>query len=246
MAGKHVGAGNESASIGPNYIAGGKIDRAYAEGRQVNFEGGSATDNPHDGAGTPEESAWDAGFNGAVSGSKQYETARTGASALYNAGQEDVVVEFEGTLVTADPVTMNIGVNNGGIRNNPVWRFTNVAIAQGTSISSATLTLGAALNSQTGTPDVDFFCQDIDNALTPADGNCPGNTGGGSWTQTTADTNWDGSTLTVDVTTAVQEVLDRVGWVSGNAINVGARSNIATLGNFRQIQTPTAGTLVIT
>jgi len=34
MAGKHTGAGDES-TLGANYIAGGRIDKAYAEGRQA-------------------------------------------------------------------------------------------------------------------------------------------------------------------------------------------------------------------
>ena len=33
MAGKHIGAGAVSSSLGSNYIPGGKIDKAYAEGR---------------------------------------------------------------------------------------------------------------------------------------------------------------------------------------------------------------------
>ena len=37
MAGKHVGA--DEASLGPNYIPGGKIDRAYAEGRLAGRDG---------------------------------------------------------------------------------------------------------------------------------------------------------------------------------------------------------------
>jgi hypothetical protein len=39
------------------------LSRAYCEGRNVATNGGALTDNPHDGDGTPEETAWDTGFN---------------------------------------------------------------------------------------------------------------------------------------------------------------------------------------
>lgn len=246
MAGKHVGADLESASIGPNYIPGSKIDRAYAEGRLASFKGLAATANPHDGKGTPEETAWDAGYTAASSAAKQYETGSAGASALYQATQTDMITEGEGILVSDDPLNATYGVNAGGVYQNGAYRFTSIAIAQGTTISSAILTLGASLGNQNGTPALTVACQDVDNASAPASGNCPGNTGGGTWISTTASTAWDGSTLTVDVTTSVQEVLNRVGWASGQAINIGLRASAATPSNNRTIVTPTVGALLIT
>ena len=73
MAGKHVGAHEAGVqNVGPNYIPGGRIDRAYSEGRQAQVEGGVIGDNPHIVIGSPERAAWNSGFFSTVD--EQFET----------------------------------------------------------------------------------------------------------------------------------------------------------------------------
>ena len=59
MAGKHIGA-SINVELGDNYIPGGRIDRAYSEGRQALVDGGDFNDNPHP-VDTPERAAWNSG-----------------------------------------------------------------------------------------------------------------------------------------------------------------------------------------
>ena len=51
------------------YLRDAKLRRCYAAGAADERAGGAATDNPHDGNGTPEEAAWDQGITDAADGS---------------------------------------------------------------------------------------------------------------------------------------------------------------------------------
>jgi hypothetical protein len=100
------------------------------------------------------------------------------------------------------------------------WRFTNVTIAQGATINSATLTLNLT-QATNDSPALDIYCEDVDDAATFA----AASNNLSNRTLTTAKTDWDGTDLgtgdkIVSITSAVQEVIDRAGWVSGNDLNV--------------------------
>lgn len=74
MAGRHIGA-TTGATVGPNYIPGSRVDRAYSDGRLASASGAASGTNPHV-SGTDEALAWNAGwFNQNFTSGNQEETA---------------------------------------------------------------------------------------------------------------------------------------------------------------------------
>lgn len=102
-------------------------------------------------------------------------------------------------------------------------RFTNVSIDQGTIIDSAFVTL-TAYQTDTDTVDVRFECIDEDDA-----GDLTSDPSGRSVTTANTTHNFTGITnnteYVIDITTAVQEVINRAGWVPGNDLIVMFRLN---------------------
>lgn len=95
------------------------------------------------------------------------------------------------------------------------FRFLNVTVPQGATVSSATLTLN--IISVAGTPNTTLYGVDADNAAAFAD---PGNLPSAA-TKTTASADPDPAatgTKVITITTIVQEIVDRAGWASGNAM----------------------------
>ena len=100
-------------------------------------------------------------------------------------------------------------------------RFTNVTVPQGSTVNSATLEV-YIVGTSYDDPDVDVYLEDADNsaALTTSSNNISGRT------KTTAKVTWSGSGLGAgwkspgDLAAVVQEVVDRGGWVSSNALTV--------------------------
>jgi hypothetical protein len=131
---------------------------------------------------------------------------------------------------------INVGKNASGYTYKSWIPFT-VALDQGLQIDSATLKL-RAYNGQAGdTCKIKIGCVAADNASKP-----------GSWaslnglTMTTAYTadasvaHWSaGNEYTYDITTAVQEVLDRGGFSNGNVIAVLIVDNGSSTGAERDI-----------
>ena len=77
MAGKHYNTiGIDIRLDIPPVYPGTRLDRAYTEGRQHAFQGGSFS-NPHPG-GSPEGNAWSAGFLDADSAFAQIQTCWAG------------------------------------------------------------------------------------------------------------------------------------------------------------------------
>lgn len=103
-------------------------------------------------------------------------------------------------------------------------RFTGVTIPQGATIDSAILTLKAYQSIATTTVNCKIYCIDADNydGFSDNAGDRPNDatrtTAYAEWTPGawTANTSYD----TSDFSDAVQEVVDRVGWESGNALSV--------------------------
>jgi uncharacterized repeat protein (TIGR01451 family) len=103
-------------------------------------------------------------------------------------------------------------------------RFQNVTIPRGSTINSASVTFRATASSSTATMNV--YGQDADNALTFTTGsaNISGRTSTsatvswsmGSWTSGSNHT-------TADLSTVVQEIVNRTGWASGNALVIMGR-----------------------
>lgn len=105
-------------------------------------------------------------------------------------------------------------------------RFQNVTIAKNTTITSAYFTLTAETSyTTTATIAAIVACQATDNGTTfTATSN---NLGTANRARTTAkSSSWSLKSVTanteysIDVTSAVQEIINRSGWVSGNAINI--------------------------
>ena len=113
---------------------------------------------------------------------------------------------------------------NGGIRNTS-WRFTNITIPQGATITSAKITFSRIVGGGSShTINYKFVGVDEDNtgALTVSD-TCR------TRTHTTAAVDWDvtippgdiGSTYdSVDISSVIQEIINRGGWSSGNALGI--------------------------
>jgi hypothetical protein len=100
-------------------------------------------------------------------------------------------------------------------------RFTNITIPQGSAITSAKITLTTTdTSASSGTPNLDIQAFDEDNSTqisTAADFE--------GRARTTANVNWSQSFSnntayeTPDISSVVQEIVDRASWASGNAMH---------------------------
>jgi len=102
------------------------------------------------------------------------------------------------------------------------FRFTSVNIPQGATIVSAILQLTAYASDSNTTCAMRIKCEDSDNPTAPE---YPSDLTGRSLTDAYADWTvdaWTDGTVydTPDFDAAVKEVVDRVGWASGNALTV--------------------------
>ena len=116
--------------------------------------------------------------------------------------------------------------------------FEGMDIPQGTVITSATLKLRAATSRSETTVKIKIGCEDVDNPdLTPSD--WADLNGRVMTTGATLDNNmpaWTaGSEYTYDITTAVQEVLDRQNYAKDNPIVVLIFDNGSTAGSRRHL-----------
>lgn len=117
--------------------------------------------------------------------------------------------------LTADNVNIETSGAHGGTR------FLNVTIPQGATINSATLEVYIATTSYDD-PHIDIYGEDQDNAgvFTTAANNIQNRT------RTTAKVDWDGTGIGTgwetlpDVATLIQEIVNRAGWSSGNALAI--------------------------
>ncbi len=126
-------------------------------------------------------------------------------------------------------VFIEVGVIAGD-DNNAFLRYQNVSIPQGATITNATLTFTARATNSSALPSFRIFLNDVDNAVAPT-----------SMAQyvalvrTSAFVNsvlspWtvDMTYVSSDVSTVIQEVIDRPGWSSGNALMVLVTDESAT------------------
>jgi len=133
------------------------------------------------------------------------------------ASSDDAREVGAGTTAIADTF-LHTGVATGVLVG---LRFTGVTIPQGATINSAILTLRSSASNDD--PDLDIYGQAADNAatFTTSSYNISGRT------RTTAKTNWTASNVGLaqlvdspDFKSVVQEIVDRPGWSSGNALVV--------------------------
>jgi hypothetical protein len=148
-----------------------------------------------------------------------------GADDCYNNGS----TSFAGT-------TTNIlmGRNSSGGSQDGGFRFTNVTVPKGATINSAKITLRANGDRTSTTVNLRISGVDADNfgGFSDSTGNEPYDA-----TITTAYTDWNnigswtsGSDYdTPDIKTSVQEIVDRAGWSSGNAMAFVMRNNAGSI-----------------
>ena len=116
-------------------------------------------------------------------------------------------------------------------------RFTNITVAQGTTITSATLTVYVRnVNYADSGARVRIYGDDVDNSAAlsgthnPVDG----------WTNTTAYYDWNpyaaSGASTADVTSIVQEILNRGSWASGNAISFAMGDAVAGSDSYFKVE----------
>ena len=116
-------------------------------------------------------------------------------------------------------------------------RFTGVSIAQAATINSATLSVRAKENQSGATCNLKVFCDDSDNATAPTNAttfNGKTLTTGTSWSSVpsfTLDT-WYSAP---DIATEVQAVINRSGWVSGNALQTFIKNNASSSNAYRAL-----------
>jgi hypothetical protein len=131
--------------------------------------------------------------------------------------------EFYDTLNI--PLNASIGTN---LAVATAIRFPGVNIPQGATISSAVLTFTAETNTSNDTVNLLCYCNDVDNAVAPTT-----RAQGLALALTEANVAWnsvphwtDNSTYnTPELAAAVQEVINRTGWVSGNALMFVIKNN---------------------
>lgn len=146
-----------------------------------------------------------------------------------------------------------VGSVGGG--NYQIWsRFAGVAIPQGATITSAVLSLYVVDGgSNFGTAKFKSLADNTDNHTSPisgADANGRTLTAGTAWPDITSKPPVN-SWISADITAELQAVINRAGWVSGNAIGIRTIENGSTINTGQQIRNydndPTkAAKLVIT
>lgn len=119
--------------------------------------------------------------------------------------------------------------NDGKGSNGPydaAFRFPTVTIPQGATILTATVTVYQG--SGVGTPTVRIVGDAVDNCAALSNTNFVGVSG--SWVDTSSYVDWsvpnpgpNAAMTTPSLTTILQEVIDRAGWASGNALGVGLK-----------------------
>ena len=145
---------------------------------------------------------------------------------------------FTGTFNNSD-VSFAAG-NNAGILATAFLRFDNVLIPPGATIVSAIHRLGANPN---GTPLLKIYAEDADDPTAVTS-----EANGHVRVLTTAAVDWDDVTLgvadeTPDLAAIIQEIVDRPGWQSGNAMQFfykddgSASSNFALFAAFEDVAT---------
>ena len=137
---------------------------------------------------------------------------------------------------------LNVGNVNGNTTSVAAVRFTSVTVPNAATITSATLTVTGYSTYSTGsTISVIAACQNADNAaaLAATTGNfnttnrprTTANSGGVNLASVTA-----GATYTFNLTSSVQEVVNRAGWASGNAIVVLLDNNGSSASEWQELE----------
>lgn len=147
-----------------------------------------------------------------------------------------------GSIIAGDLTNTLLSPGSHGSNNehSAGARFTNVTIPQGATINSATFQMRANASYNAGSNVIKYHVsgQAADNAATFAIAanmtttNRPRTTAvSADWTQTSVT---GGTWYSIDVTSVVQEIINRAGWTSGNALVIIVDTHVdTTLGEWQ-------------
>ena len=130
------------------------------------------------------------------------------------AGVDTVFWQRSGNFVSD---TLASGYWQGGVIWESCLHFSSVPIRREAIIVSATLAINVS-EIIGGTPTLKVHGEDADNPATVAS-----RASGEARVRTTAYTTWSPPSTgekTIDIKTAIQEIVDRAGWSYGNALNI--------------------------
>lgn len=132
-------------------------------------------------------------------------------NATITASADDARQNAGTVTLTGTNITIEATNQYGGLR------FQNVTIPNASTISAATLTVD--VNALTyDDPDVDIWGEDTDDAaaFTTASNNISGRTATTAVVQWTASSVGTGAEVSPDISSIIQEIVNRAGWASGN------------------------------
>lgn len=133
----------------------------------------------------------------------------------------------------------------GTTKRTAYFRFPSATIANTATITSAVLSVQAASN-LSATLSVRIFGNAADNAVAPTN-----KEEGDALVRTTAYVDWSvpsfasGNDYTVDITEAIQEIVSRAGWASGNALQIIIESLVSSTA-YREIKDVSAVAATLT
>ena len=167
----------------------------------------------------------------------------TWASAVTGTNQDGG--ERNSTALTYVPHRY-IYMGEQGTKNRIMWfRFAGVNVPQGASVTSAFLTVVPRGVSSVNNLDGDIYADDVDDAAQVGASSRPS-----QWTKTTASVPFPGTwgsvgvAKAIGITSIIQEIVDRTGWSSGNAIRIAMfpDPNTAMAGSYNYIMLDASGT----
>jgi hypothetical protein len=150
------------------------------------------------------------------------------------AGADDVFIWQSGSFFSTSSIAFDVGLVNN-FKNEAAARFTNVNIPQGSTINTAYLSITSRGNQVATTVNSYLGAEATNSAsriISYADYWARPLTATTVWNNIPA---WTASTTynSPDISAAIREVINRAGWVSGNAINIFWKDNGSTNGRVR-------------
>jgi hypothetical protein len=161
------------------------------------------------------------------------------AGSINNDSGRNVTTGANISSLTDNPISP--GSQGGNNEHTAAFRFTNVTVPQGSTINSATFKLTAQATYNAGASTISYLvsAEASDNApamvATGSGENLRSSTGTAPRPRTTAvSAAWNQNSVvanteySIDITSVIQEIVNRAGWASGNAILVIVDTNTTT------------------
>ena len=145
---------------------------------------------------------------------------------------------FEYPVGNIELSTTSISVGHPGEVHDTGLRWQSVNIPQAATITSAKLSL--YLTGDTGTLSTNIRGIDEDNTVTWASDNRPSQRTKTTATITANEANWNNwavdSWIDIDITSVIQEIIDRGGWSANNALAIVIEDTSGTGSNYIEIR----------